>query len=389
MHQPSKLPHLGPNVFSVMSALATEHQAINLAQGFPDFAPDPELAERLRDYVAKGYNQYAPGQGVANLRQQLVDRFRQRYGASYDVDTEVLITAGASEALFSTIMALVHAGDEVIIFEPAYDIYAPIIELAGGIVKRVALDTKDFSIPWDDFQAQLNQSTRMVIINSPHNPSGAVLRFADLQQLAHLLADTRALVLSDEVYSDIVYTKEGHQSAAHIEALRMRSIVVGSLGKTYHLTGWKIGFCLAPAALMGEIAKVHSINTFSVHAPSQWVLADLLARDAQQFADNEQAFIKRFLPKRSLFLQALNDTAWQTLPPDGGYFVSVDYSQINALKHLTDVQCCRTLTIEYGVAAIPYRAFYQQDPQLQWIRFCFAKKQKTLQDALAILKAIR
>lgn len=389
MPQLSKLPHLGPNIFSVMSALATEHQAINLAQGFPDFAPDPDLAKLMHHYIAEGYNQYAPGHGVAELRQQIVSKLAQRDGAHYDVNSEVLITAGASEALFSAIVALVRAGDEVIIFEPAYDIYAPIIELAGGTVKRVALDPHSFQVPWADFQKQLSPATRMVIINSPHNPSGAVLTADDMRQLANRLAGNQAIVLSDEVYSDIVYTAEGHQSVAAFEALRARSIVVGSLGKTYHLTGWKIGFCLAPAALMAEIAKVHSINTFSVHAPSQWVLADLLARDAQLFEQTAPAVAERLVPKKELFIEGLSRTNWQLLPPQGGYFISADYSQIKALNHLNDVECCRTLTIEYGVAAIPYRAFYQHDPQLQWIRFCFAKKQETLREALAILKVIR
>jgi|SRR5690625_878603 len=385
----SKLPHLGPNIFSVMSALATEHQAINLAQGFPDFAPDPELAERMHHYISTGHNQYAPGQGVAELRRQLGAKFAQRDGAHYDVDDEILITAGASEAIFSAILALVGSGDEVIIFEPAYDIYAPIVTLAGGVVRRVALDPQDFSIPWPSFKQQFGPATRMVIINTPHNPSGMVLGAEDMQQLGKLLAGSQAIVLSDEVYSDIVYTAAGHQSAAAVEGLRERSIVVGSLGKTYHLTGWKIGFCLAPVPLMAEIAKVHSINTFSVHAPSQWVLADFLARDAQQSAAASQAVADLFRPKKALFMQELRDTSWQLLPPQGGYFISADYSQINALRHLDDVECCRTLTREYGVAAIPYRAFYQHDPQLRWIRFCFAKKQETLHDALAILKAIR
>lgn len=386
----SKLPNLPPNIFSVMSALATECGAINLAQGFPDFPPDASLADLMHHYISAGVNQYAPGIGVAELRKQLGRKMRQREGADYDIDTELTITSGASEAIFSTILALVATGDEVIILEPAYDIYAPIVELAGGVVRRVALSAEDFSLPWAQLRASIGPNTRMIIINTPHNPSGAVLGLADLQQLAELLADTNIIVLSDEVYSDLVYMPGRHRSAASVPELKARSVVVGSLGKTFHLTGWKVGFCFAPAELMAEIRKVHSINTFSVHTPSQYALADLLAQEMGQ-APTQKArasAARVFAPKRDYFIQGLANTKWRLLAPKGGYFITADYSQIDALKGLTDYECCKRLTREFGVAAIPYSAFYEHDPQLPLIRFCFAKQKDTLEQALSKLRAI-
>ncbi|HLS17019.1 MAG TPA: methionine aminotransferase [Paenalcaligenes sp.] len=380
----SKLPHLRPNIFSVMSALAAEHQALNLAQGFPDFPPDPELAERMQHYISAGYNQYAPGHGVLALRQALVAKMQRLQGAAYDVETEITVTVGASEAIFSAVLALVQQNDEVIILEPAYDIYEPIVTLAGGVIKRVGLDPQTFTVPWDQVQAQVSAATRMIIINTPHNPSGTVLSQDDLQQLAEIVADTEIIVLSDEVYSDLVYAPLEHRSVASLPALQARSVVVGSLGKTYHLTGWKVGFCYAPAALMAEIRKVHSINTFSVHTPAQWALADLMQRDAT--ADETSADV--FFPKLQEFIGGLQGTAWRLLIPQGGYFITADYSGIQALADLDAAQCCRYLTTHYKVAAIPYSAFYDQDPDLPLIRFCFAKTQDTLHQALSIIKDI-
>ncbi|HLR82498.1 MAG TPA: methionine aminotransferase [Paenalcaligenes sp.] len=388
MHVTSKLPHLRPNIFSVMSALAAEHQGLNLAQGFPDFPPDPDLAERMLHYISTGYNQYAPGHGVAALREALVEKMHRLQGALYDSETEITITVGASEAIFSTVLALIEQGDEVIILEPAYDIYEPIVTLAGGVIKRVSLQPQDFSVPWDQVRAQVTADTRMIILNTPHNPSGTVLSDDDLQQLNEIVADSQIIVLSDEVYSDLVYAPLEHRSVASVPALQARSVVVGSLGKTYHLTGWKVGFCYAPAALMTEIRKVHSINTFSVHTPSQWALADLLKRDAPAEGVSTPASSSVFLPKLKQFVHELQGTSWQLLEPQGGYFITADYSQVQALADLNAEQCCRYLTTHYGVAAIPYSAFYAQDPHLPLIRFCFAKTQDTLERALSIIKDI-
>jgi len=388
MHVTSKLPHLRPNIFSVMSALAAEHQALNLAQGFPDFPPDPDLAERMQHYISAGHNQYAPGHGVLALREALIEKMQRLQGAQYDPETEITITVGASEAIFSTVLALIQQGDEVIILEPAYDIYEPIVTLAGGVIKRVGLDPQDFTVPWYQVRAQVSDATRMIIVNTPHNPSGTVLSEGDLQQLAGIVADSPIIVLSDEVYSDLVYAPLEHRSVASVPALQARSVVVGSLGKTYHLTGWKVGFCYAPAALMAEIRKVHSINTFSVHTPSQWALADLLKRDAPVDTDSVTASSSIFLPELEKFVNELQGTQWQLLMPQGGYFITADYSKIRALANLDAEQCCRYLTTHYGVAAIPYSAFYAQDPHLPLIRFCFAKTQDTLERALSIIKDI-
>lgn len=385
----SKLPDLRPNIFSVMSALAAEHQALNLAQGFPDFPPDPDLADRMLHYISAGHNQYAPGHGVPALRKALVEKMHRQQGAHYDFETEITITVGASEAIFSAVLALVQQGDEVIILEPAYDIYEPIVTLAGGVIKRVALDQQQFTVPWDTVRAQISANTRMIIVNTPHNPSGKVFSKEDLEQLAEIVAGTKIIVLSDEVYSDLVYAPLKHHSVASVPALKARSIVVGSLGKTYHLTGWKIGFCYAPAAIMAEIRKIHSINTFSVHTPSQLALADLLQRDAR--ADSADTAVSNavFLPKRDAFVQGLAETQWRLLVPEGGYFITADYSAIPALADLDSEQCCRYLTTECGVAAIPYSAFYNQAPQLPLIRFCFAKTHDTLQQALSIIRNIK
>lgn len=375
----SKLPQLRPNIFSHMAGVAAKYQAVNLAQGFPDFPCAPELVELLHHYAKKGVNQYAPGHGIPALRQQIAAYLQRRDQQSYDANTEITVTAGATEGLFCSLAAFISAGDEAIILEPAYDTYEPTIELLGGVVRAVPLQAPDFKVDWEQLKNAINPNTKVLILNTPHNPSGTILSAADLQQLAALLAGTNIIVISDEVYADMVFAPLQHHSVSTVPALKERSIVIGSFGKSFHITGWKVGFCAAPAALSTELRNIHNLTTFSVHTPSQFALAELMADPA-----HIAAVAPLYAEKKAYFLDGLKESAWQFLPSQGSYFVTADYS---ALSDLNDMDFCHYLAQTQGVAAIPYSAFYKNAPENQrLIRFCIAKKRQTLDAAISKLR---
>lgn len=372
----SRLPHVGTTVFTRMSQLAIDHGAVNLGQGFPDFACDPALVDLVTDAMRAGHNQYPPMTGLPALRQAIAAKIEATYGHRYDANTEITVTAGASQAIQSAILAVVHPGDEVIVIEPAYDCYAPAIALAGGVVVPVTmrLDADGYRVEWADVRAAVTPSTRMVVINTPHNPTGTILRQADLEALVAIVQDTQILVLSDEVYEHMVFDGEPHASVARHPALAERAFVVSSFGKTFHVTGWKIGYVAAPAALMLEFRKVHQYNVFCVNAPMQHAIAAYL-EDPAPWRDLP-AF---YQAKRDLFRAGLTKSRFTLLPSDGTYFQCVRY---DAISDLGEADFAEWLTREIKVAAIPVSAFYSQPKESHVVRFCFAKKDETLQLAL-------
>ena len=373
-HVQSRLPHVGTTIFTVMSALAQELGAVNLGQGFPDFDCDPALLAQVGDAMREGLNQYPPMPGVPQLRQRVADKIEALYGHRYDAGHEVTITAGATQAILTAVLACVHPGDEVIVLEPCYDSYAPNIELAGGCVVRVPLTPGSFRPDFTRIAAALTPRTRLLIINSPHNPSATVWTGAEMQQLAGLLAPTEALLISDEVYEHMVFDGAAHVSAASIPALAARTFVVSSFGKTYHVTGWKVGYVAAPAALSHEFRKVHQFNVFTVNTPIQHGLARYMA-DPAPYLDLP-AFYQR---KRDLFRAGLAHTRLRALPSQGSYFQLVDYS---AVSELGEADFCQWLTREVGVAAIPLSVFYEGGFEQRLARLCFAKQDATLNTAL-------
>jgi len=372
----SRLPHVGTTVFTRMSQLAIDHGAVNLGQGFPDFACDPALVDLVTDAMRAGHNQYPPMTGLPALRAAIAAKIEATYGHRYDANTEITVTAGASQAIQSAILAVVHPGDEVIVIEPAYDCYAPAIALAGGIVVPVTmrLDADGYRVEWDDVRAAVTPRTRMVVINTPHNPTGTILRQADLDALVAIVQDTQILVLSDEVYEHMVFDGEPHASVARHPALAERAFVVSSFGKTFHVTGWKIGYVAAPAAMMVEFRKVHQYNVFCVNAPMQHAIAAYL-QDPAPWRDLP-AF---YQAKRDLFRAGLAASRFTLLPSDGTYFQCVRY---DAISDLSEAEFAEWLTREIKVAAIPVSAFYSQPKESHVVRFCFAKKDETLQLAL-------
>jgi len=372
----SRLPHVGTTVFTRMSQLAIDHGAVNLGQGFPDFACDPALVDLVTDAMRAGHNQYPPMTGLPALRQAIAAKIEATYGHRYDANAEITVTAGASQAIQSAILAVVHPGDEVIVIEPAYDCYAPAIALAGGVVVPVTmrLDVDGYRVAWADVRAAVTSRTRMVVINTPHNPTGTILRQADLEALVAIVQDTQILVLSDEVYEHMVFDGEPHASVARHPALAERAFVVSSFGKTFHVTGWKIGYVAAPAALMVEFRKVHQYNVFCVNAPMQHAIAAYL-EDPAPWRDLP-AF---YQAKRDLFRAGLADSRFTLLPSDGTYFQCVRY---DAISSLSEADFAEWLTREIKVAAIPVSAFYSQPKESHVVRFCFAKKDETLQLAL-------
>jgi methionine aminotransferase len=372
----SRLPHVGTTVFTRMSQLAIDHGAVNLGQGFPDFACDPALVELVTDAMRAGHNQYPPMTGLPALRQAISAKVEATYGHRYDANTEITVTAGASQAIQSAILAVVHPGDEVIVIEPAYDCYAPAIALAGGVVVPVTmrLDADGYRVEWADVRAAVTPRTRMVVINTPHNPTGTILRQADLEALVAIVQDTQILVLSDEVYEHMVFDGEPHASVARHPALAERAFVVSSFGKTFHVTGWKIGYVAAPAALMVEFRKVHQYNVFCVNAPMQHAIAAYL-EDPAPWRDLP-AF---YQAKHDLFRAGLAASRFTLLPSDGTYFQCVRY---NTISDLSEAEFAEWLTREIKVAAIPVSAFYSQPKESHVVRFCFAKKDETLQLAL-------
>jgi methionine aminotransferase len=370
----SRLPNVGTTIFTVMSALATEKNAVNLGQGFPDFNCDPRLLQAVTDAMSKGLNQYPPMTGIPVLREAVAAKIRALYGPSYDPVSEITITAGATQAILTAILAIVHPGDEVIVLEPCYDSYVPNIELAGGVVVRVPLTPGTFRPDFDKISAAINPNTRAIIINSPHNPSGTVWSREDTLKLHDILEPTEVLLISDEVYEHMVFDGQLHQSAARFPSLAARAFIISSFGKTYHVTGWKIAYAAAPASLTAEFRKVHQFNVFTVNTPMQYGLASYMA-DPRPYLDLP-AFYQR---KRDLFREGLKRTKFRVLPSEGTYFQCVD---IAAVSDLHEADFCKWLTTEIGVAAIPLSAFYGNGFDQRVVRFCFAKNDQTLKTAL-------
>jgi methionine aminotransferase len=370
----SRLPRVGTTIFTVMSALASEHGAVNLGQGFPDFDCDPRLVEAVGDAMRRGLNQYPPMAGVPVLREAVAAKIESLYGHRYDPGSEITITAGATQAILSAILAVVHPGDEVIVLDPCYDSYEPNIELAGGVAVHVPLTAGTFRPDFERIAAKLSPRTRAMVINTPHNPSATVWSEADMARLAELLRPTDVVLISDEVYEHMVYDGAAHQSVARFADLAQRSIVISSFGKTYHVTGWKVGYAAAPAALTAEFRKIHQFNVFTVNTPMQHGLASYMDDPAHHLG--LPAFYQR---KRDLFRAGLNGTRLRMLPSEGTYFQCVDYS---AVSDRPEEEFCRWLTVKKGVAAIPLSAFYADGFEQRIARFCFAKKDETLRVAL-------
>lgn len=369
---PAKLPNTGTTIFTVMSALAAEHGAVNLGQGFPDFGADPALLQALTDAMAAGHNQYPPMTGVPALREAVAAKLHTLYGASYDAGSDITITAGGTQGLITALHACVGAGDEVIIIEPAYDSYDPAIRLAGAVPVGVPM-TADYRIDWAAVQAAITPRTRALVLNTPHNPSGRVATADDLQTLAAIAEQHDLFIVSDEVYEHMVFDGAAHESVARHPALRERSFVVSSFGKTFHVTGWKVGFVAAPPALSAAFRRLHQYTVFTVHTPTQHALAAYLADPAPWLA-----LSNFYQAKRDTFRAALAATPLKLLPCEGTYFQTVDYS---AVSDLPELDFARWLTVEVGVAAIPLAGFYQRPQERRHVRFCFAKREDTLAEA--------
>lgn len=378
----SKLPRVGTTIFTVMSTLASEKSAVNLGQGFPDFNCDPALVDAVSGAMKDGFNQYPPMAGVPALRQAIASKIETIYGYRYDAASEITVTAGATQGLLTAIMCAVHPGDEVIVIEPAYDSYVPAIELAGGkpVLVQMVVGADGYSIPWQQVAAAVTGRTRMIMINSPHNPTGSVLTLADIEALKGIVRGSDILILSDEVYEHMVFDGARHESVCRHPELAERAFVVSSFGKTYHVTGWKIGYVTAPAALSAEFRKVHQYNIFTVNTPVQHGIAQYMQNPAPYL--ELPAFYQR---KRDLFRDGLKNTRFKLLPADGTYFLCVDYS---AISSLSEADFAIWLTSEIGVAAIPVSAFYQSPRESGIVRFCFAKQDQTLQLALERLARI-
>ncbi|MBK7508530.1 MAG: pyridoxal phosphate-dependent aminotransferase [Comamonadaceae bacterium] len=386
-HTPSlqtKLPKVGTTIFTVMSALAAEKGAVNLGQGFPDFDCDPRLIQAVTDAMQRGHNQYPPMPGVPALREAVAAKVQALYGRAYQPATEITITAGATQAILTAILAVVRAGDEVIVLEPCYDSYVPNIELAGGVAVPVPLTPGTFRPDFDKITAALTPRTRAIIVNSPHNPSATVWTDADMRKLQEILAPTEVLLISDEVYEHMVYAPNQHLSAASYPGLAARAFIVSSFGKTYHVTGWKVGTVCAPAAMTAEFRKVHQFNVFTVNTPMQHGLAAYMADPAPYH--ELPAF---YAAKRDLFRAGLEKTRFRLLPSEGSYFQCVDISALAVPERdLPEAEFCQWLTSEIGVAAIPLSAFYGDGFDQKVIRFCYAKKDETLRAALSRLERL-
>ncbi|MDJ0878049.1 MAG: methionine aminotransferase [Halieaceae bacterium] len=377
----SKLPDVGTTIFTVMSALANECDAINLSQGFPDYDGPDALREALGRHVMAGHNQYAPMAGALPLREQIAAKLSRYYDVEASPDTEITVVPGATEAIYCAITACIRPGDEAIVFDPAYDSYEPAISLSGGVTRHIALTTPDFSIDWDQVEATINERTRLIIINSPHNPSGAILRDADLKRLEALTEAHDLLVVSDEVYEHLLFDGERHCSVLQYPGLRARSFAAFSFGKTFHITGWKTGYCVAPPALTAELRKVHQFVAFVAVTPVQLALADFMAQDpdfAATLADFYQA-------KRDLFCDSVADSRFSFTPSAGTYFQLLDYSTISE-EH--DRELAERITREHGIASIPVSVFCEQPLQGHYLRFCFAKTDAVLKQAGEILCSI-
>lgn len=369
----SRLPDVGTTIFTVMSKLAQDHGAINLSQGFPDFSPPQALMDSLTRHMAAGHNQYAPMAGVMGLREAIARKAHGLYGADYDPEHEITVTAGATQAIFCAIACMVRPGDEVIVFDPVYDSYGPAIELNGGKPIHAKLSFPDFRPDWAAVRQLVTAHTRMIIINSPHNPSGSVLKSSDMLELAAIVHGTDIIILSDEVYEHMVFDGAHHRSVAHFPALAERSFVVSSFGKTYHATGWKIAYCLAPRDLMLEFRKAHQFVTFCVHAPSQYALAEFMQNES--WYEELTAF---YQAKRDFFRLALAGSRLELLPCSGTYFQLARYDRIS---DDADTNMAQSLIYDHGVAAIPISVFYADGEDNRVLRFCFAKSEDTLSRA--------
>lgn len=370
----SKLPQTGTTIFTTMSALAAEHGAINLSQGFPDYDCAPKLIELAHKAMQNGLNQYAPMAGVLALREQIAIKTEKLYGTQYNPETEITVTAGGTQAIFTAISAVIHPNDEVIMFEPAYDCYAPAIKLMGGVVKSLELEPPDYRIPWDMVKRLITNKTRMIILNSPHNPTATILNRQDIDELSALVKNQDILILSDEVYEHLVFDGQEHHSMARYPELQHRSMIIASFGKTFHATGWKMGYCLAPAYLMAEFRKIHQFLVFSVNTPLQYAIAEYL-KDENTYLNLPEFFQE----KRDHFRKGLENSRFKLLPCSGSYFQSVTYDAITDEK---DTDFAIRLTKEIGVAAIPVSAFYRKGTDRHVLRFCFAKRQETLDKAV-------
>lgn len=372
----TKLPKVGTTIFTVMSALASEKGAVNLGQGFPDFHCDPALVDAVTRAMQDGLNQYPPMAGVLPLREAIADKVERLYGHRYDPVSEITVTAGATQGILTSVLCAVHPGDEVVVIEPVYDCYVPAIELAGGVPVFVQMEVgaAGYSIPWDKVRAAVTPKTRMIMVNTPHNPTGSVMRASDVAALADIVRGTDILILSDEVYEHMVFDGQPHESLARHPELAERSFINSSFGKTYHVTGWKVGYVAAPAALTAEFRKVHQFNVFTVNTPVQYGLAEYMKNPAPYL--DLPAFYQR---KRDLFRAGLANTRFELLPSQGTYFQCVKY---DAISDQSEGDFCKWLTSEIGVAAIPVSAFYNTPRESGIVRFCFAKKDETLQLAL-------
>lgn len=373
----SKLPQAGTSIFAIMSKMASDHGAINLSQGFPDFAISDKLIARVNHYMKKGFNQYAPMPGVLALRKAIAAKTRHTYGIDYDPDAEITVTAGATQAIYTAISTFVKDGDEVIIFEPAYDSYAPAVKVNGGLVKYVELKPPLFKISWNDIKKLISNRTRMIIINSPHNPTGSLLEAADLQMLDTLTRNTDIVVLSDEVYEHLIFDAKKHQSVCCFPELVNRSLVVGSFGKTFHATGWKTGFVLAPAALTAEFRKLHQFTVFASNTPIQYAIADFLEDE-----NNYTGLPAFYQAKRDFFAEKIKESRFELIPCHGTYFQLLSYQRISMES---EMDFAARLVREHGIATIPLSPFYHNQTDQQLLRVCFAKKEETLSKAAGLL----
>ncbi len=376
----SKLPRVPTSIFTIMSKMANDYGALNLSQGFPDFPISEELIALVNKYMKAGLNQYAPMPGVLSLRGAISEKEKFLYGASYNAETEITVTAGATQALFTAIMALVKEGDEVIVFTPAYDSYAPAIELSGGKPIFIKLETPDYNINWDLVKKVMSVKTRMIIINSPHNPTGSILKKEDMLALEKITRDNDIIILSDEVYEHIIFDEHKHQSVSKFPKLAARSLVVGSFGKTFHATGWKVGYCIAPEYLTKEFRKIHQFNVFGVNTPVQYAIAEYM-----QNKENYVRIGSMYQKKRDLFLKSIEGSRFKPLKCNGTYFQLLDYSKITKSS---DVRYAEKLTKENKIASIPVSVFYNDIVDHKVLRFCIAKTDETILKAAEILKSI-
>jgi methionine transaminase len=373
----SKLPDVGTTIFSVMSALAAEHGAVNLSQGFPDFDTPPALIDLVAKHMRAGHNQYAPMQGVMRLRERIAGKVADLYGIMVNPETEITITSGATEALYAAITAVVRPGDEVVVFEPAFDSYVPAIRLNGGRPVYLSMKAPDYHIDWNEVNDAISDHTRLIILNSPHNPTSTVLSPTDVAALKQIVADRHIFIVSDEVYEHIIFDGLPHESLLRDPLLFAKSFVISSFGKTYHTTGWKIGYCIAPPAMSREFQRVHQFLTFSANTPVQWAYADIMA-DPSHYLELPAFYQK----KRDRFLSLLSPSRFKPLPCRGTYFQMMDYS---AISDLDDVAFARQMTTVHRVAAIPPSVFYHDGEDHRVLRFCFAKRDETLEQAAEIL----